>query len=66
MVTLTPELREEIAKAGEQPVRIEDPETHLAYVLVREDVYRRLQELEVVEEIDPSCFEFDDFEPLEK
>ena len=37
MAMITPELRLEIAKAGKQPVRIEDPETHTAYVILRQN-----------------------------
>jgi hypothetical protein len=45
MNTLTPELRREIERAGDLPVRIEDPETHIAYVILKEEVYRRIREL---------------------
>ena len=40
-MTLTPELKQAVEKAGDEPVRVEDPETHTAYLIVREDVYRR-------------------------
>jgi hypothetical protein len=39
MTELTPEQRQLVEHAGDQPVRIEDPETHQAYVLIRADVY---------------------------
>jgi hypothetical protein len=42
MISLTPEHRQAVIEAGESPVRIEDPATRTAYLLVREDVYRRL------------------------
>jgi len=29
-MTLTPELKEAVEKAGDEPVRVEDPETHTA------------------------------------
>jgi len=45
MTTLTPELREAVELAGDQPVEITDPETNTAYVLLKADVYRRLREL---------------------
>jgi len=35
MTALTPELRHEIEKAGGNPVRLEDPETNTAYVLLK-------------------------------
>ena len=37
------ELRQEIEKAGDEPIRIEDPETHATYVLLRAEVYDRLR-----------------------
>ena len=43
MTTLTAELRQEIEKAGDEPVRIEDPETHTTYVLLRAEVYDQLK-----------------------
>ncbi|MGP0066339.1 MAG: hypothetical protein ACLQGP_22470 [Isosphaeraceae bacterium] len=43
MTTLTPELRQEIEKAGDEPVRIEDPENQTAYVLIRAEVYDRIK-----------------------
>ena len=43
MVTLTVEQREEIQKAGDVPIRIEDPETHATYVLLRAEVYQGLR-----------------------
>jgi hypothetical protein len=42
MTTLTPELRQEIRKAGEAPVRLSDPETQMEYVIVKADVYDRI------------------------
>ncbi len=54
MATLTPELRLEIEKAGEEPVRIEDPETHTEYVILKAVVYRQLQALANPQEIDSS------------
>jgi hypothetical protein len=43
MMTLTVEQRQEIQKAGEAPIRIDDPETHTTYVLLRADVYDGLK-----------------------
>lgn len=64
MATLSPEQRREIEKAGDEPVRVEDPETHARYVIIKADVYKRLQELAGAETIDPSFFEFGEFFPL--
>jgi len=43
MTTLTQELRQEIEKARGNPVRLEDPETQTAYVLLRAEEYDRLK-----------------------
>jgi hypothetical protein len=40
---LTPEQRRLVEEAGDRPVRIEDPEMHQAYVLMRADVYERVR-----------------------
>ncbi|HEV3417106.1 MAG TPA: hypothetical protein VG056_09845 [Pirellulales bacterium] len=64
MTTLTPEQRQEIKVAGQQPVRVEDPETKTAYLIVREELFRRMREMVEVEKIDPKLFEFGDFTPL--
>ena len=42
MTTITPEIRKAIEQAGEQPVRLADPETNLVYIMVRADVYDRM------------------------
>jgi hypothetical protein len=65
MTTLTPEQRQEIERAGQHPVRVEDPETKTAYLIVKEELFQRMQELVQVEKIDPSFFEFGDFMPVE-
>jgi hypothetical protein len=64
MSILTPEQSRAVTAAGDQPVRIEDPETHQAYVILKADVYDRMRSALEEEEIDPSFFEIDDFEPL--
>jgi hypothetical protein len=42
MDTLTPELKRAVEQAGDSPVRLMDPETHRAYVLVSAEVFERL------------------------
>ena len=42
MDTLTTELRQAVLQAGDSPVRLIDPETHRAYVLVSAEVFERL------------------------
>jgi hypothetical protein len=62
VTTLTPELQQQIQKAGDEPVRIEDPETHEVYVVIRETVYMRLRES--TDQSDESLYEFEDLKPL--
>ena len=57
-MTLTPELKEAIAKAGDEPVRVEDPDTRTAYVVMKEDLYRKLRE--AVPESDVTLHEFEE------
>ena len=45
LATLTPEQRQEIQKAGEEPVRLADPETQTEYVILKADVYDRIRAL---------------------
>src|SRR5271165_4649429 len=40
-MTITPEQRHEIEQAG--AIRIEDPETHTAYVILKAEVYERIK-----------------------
>jgi len=63
MVVLSPEQRRAIGEAGERPVPIIDPETHQTYVIIKAEVFERLRGSREEEEIDPSFFEIDDFEP---
>ena len=46
-MTMTPEQKKAVDQAGDTPVLVEDPETHAAYLLIREDVYQRMQALAV-------------------
>jgi hypothetical protein len=57
MTTLTAELRREIEKAGDEPLRIEDPETHATYVLLRAEVYERLRPPTAPEDVDLSSMQ---------
>jgi hypothetical protein len=42
MPTLTPELKQAVEQAGDDPVRLTDPETQRSYVLMSAEVYERL------------------------
>lgn len=45
MTVLTDELRREMQAAGDRPLRLTDPENHREYVLLRAEVFDRLQRL---------------------
>jgi hypothetical protein len=62
-MTLTPELKRAIEKAGGQPIRVEDPETHRAYVVIEEDLYRKLKD--AIPESDFTLHEFEELITLE-
>lgn len=51
MITLTPEQRRAVAQ-DHSPYRVIDPDTQTTYVLVREDLYNRVQRLFSNEEED--------------
>jgi hypothetical protein len=63
MVVLSSELQRAIGEAGDRPVPLVDPETHQTYLIIKTEVSERLRALLEAEEIDPSFFEIDDFEP---
>ncbi len=63
MVLLSAEQRRAIGEAGDLPVPIIDPETSQTYLIIKAEVFERLRESSEEEEIDPSFFEIDDFEP---
>jgi PHD/YefM family antitoxin component YafN of YafNO toxin-antitoxin module len=50
MTTITPEQRQAAVEAGDSPVVLADPQTGINYVLMRADVYRKMQELLEVDE----------------
>lgn len=60
---LTPELKQAIKEAGDEPVRVEDPETHTAYLIVREDIYRRRSGPTEFDHSERSLYEFGEFHP---
>jgi hypothetical protein len=57
-MTLTPELKQALEEAGDEPVRVEDPDTHTTYVVIKEDLYRKLRV--VVPESDFTLHEFEE------
>ena len=42
-MTITAELREAVRRAGEEPLRLEDPDSRSSYVLLRAEVYERMR-----------------------
>ena len=49
MMTITPELRRAIEQGGGQPTHLVDPETNVAYVLMRAEQFEKLQSLQTHE-----------------
>ena len=45
MTTLTSEQHQAVEQAGDQPVPVVDPQTHVGYFLVRADLFREMNEL---------------------
>jgi hypothetical protein len=43
MTPITSEIRQLIEQAGDQPVLLEDPQTRQTYILLRADLYDRMQ-----------------------
>jgi hypothetical protein len=64
-MTITAEQKHAIEEAGQEPVRVEDPETKTPYLIVREDVYRRMFALAAIDHSDASLYEFGEFHPDE-
>lgn len=64
-MTITPELKEAVERSGEGPIRVVDLETQTAYVLIREDVYRKMIEQTAIDHSDRSLYEFGEFHPDE-
>ncbi len=62
-MTMTPEQKKAVDQAGDSPVLVEEPETREAYLIVKEETYRRLTKAVEVESVDPSCFEYGEFIP---
>jgi hypothetical protein len=44
-MTITPELKHAVERAGEAPVRLEDPQTRQTYVLLKTEVYECLRQV---------------------
>ena len=45
MIELTLKQRQAVVQQGETPPRAVDPDTHITYVLIREEVYARVRAL---------------------
>jgi hypothetical protein len=63
-MTMTTELKLAIEQAGSEPVRVEDPETHTAYVVIKEELYRRIVQMADLPNSDLSLHEVEEFIPL--
>jgi len=62
-MTITAEQKQAVERAGEAPVRVEDPETRTAYLIVREDIYRRMWQSLAIDHSDRSLYEVGEFRP---
>jgi hypothetical protein len=62
-MTITSEQKAAIDRSGDKPVRVEDPETHTAYLIVREEVYRKIWQLTAFDHSDRSLYEVGEFRP---
>jgi hypothetical protein len=62
-MTIMPELKQVVDRAGSDPVILEDPETKTAYVVLKRETYERLLTLLEVERVDRSLYEFGEFHP---
>lgn len=73
-MTITAEQKQAIERAGSEPVRVEDPETKTRYLIIREDVYRKMRGLVRVDPPGPddehgefhgdkSLYEYGEFRP---
>ena len=58
------DLKQAVERAGDEPVRLEDPDTHRAYLVIKEEVYRKLRGTVAAETVDPSFYEYGEFLPL--
>jgi hypothetical protein len=63
-MTLSPKSKQAIEKADDQPVRVEDPETQTAYVVIIEDDYRRWRN--AVPKSDFALHEFEELRTRQK
>jgi hypothetical protein len=61
MLEFTQNQRQEVRFAGESPLRLTDPETHIEYVVLKAELYERMRR--VFEEVDPSLYEFEEINP---
>jgi hypothetical protein len=62
-MTITAEQKQAIEKAGIEPVRVEDPETNTPYLIVREDLYRKMFQAVAFDHSDESLYEYGEFHP---
>ncbi|MDB5352511.1 MAG: hypothetical protein JWN86_3758 [Planctomycetota bacterium] len=63
-MTITTEMRQAVEQAGIEPIRIEDPSSGTSYVLIREDVYRQMQEIVILESSERELDVFQDTRPI--
>ena len=62
-MTITTEQKQAIEKASFEPVRVEDPDTKTPYLIIREDVYRKMWQSLAVDHSEKSLYEVGEFRP---
>ena len=65
-MTITPEQKQAIEKAGREPVRVEDSDAKTSHLIIGEDVYRSIQDMVRIEQVAPSLYEVGEFVPLKR
>lgn len=62
-MTLTPEWKRAVEKAGDEPVGVEDLEAHTAHLIVGEEIDREMSRQTAIDHSDRSLYEFGEFHP---
>jgi hypothetical protein len=62
-MTITSEQKAAIDRSGDKPVRVEDPETHTAYLIVREEMFRKIWQSMAIDHSDLSLYDVGEFRP---
>ncbi len=64
-MTITTEMKQALETAGHEPVRLEDPDTKIPYLIIREDVYLKMSQSLAMDHSNKSLYEVGEFHPSE-